>query len=318
MSIQTKILSLALSLLLLVLVSCRSNSPNEDSSSTSESSQESVQGGSDIADSGMADNDAASSDQEGANQVANTGTLTFVANGEDFVRQGFVSKDGWSITFERLTITLENLSAYQTDPPYDASDGERPTGTAISRGGPFTVDLAADVEDAQPISIDVVDESPSGQYNAISWRMALAQEGDTTGSSIHMVGIASQGDMQIHFALAIDEEYSYHCGEYIGDERKGFLPDGGDAELEATFHFDHLFGNGDAPSDDAINQTALGFEPLAALAEDGQVETTLSGLAEQLDENEFTLLTDALASLGHVGEGHCFEAEAGYTGQKDE
>ena len=28
------------------------------------------------------------------------GSLVLVANGEDFVRQGFVSKDGWSINFE--------------------------------------------------------------------------------------------------------------------------------------------------------------------------------------------------------------------------
>jgi len=30
-----------------------------------------------------------------------TGRLQVYANGEDFVRQGFVSKDGWSINFDQ-------------------------------------------------------------------------------------------------------------------------------------------------------------------------------------------------------------------------
>jgi hypothetical protein len=47
-----------------------------------------------------------------------TGTLEFYANGEDFVRQGFVSKDGWSIQFDHVYITLDGIAAYQTDPPY--------------------------------------------------------------------------------------------------------------------------------------------------------------------------------------------------------
>jgi len=40
-----------------------------------------------------------------------TGTLQFYANGEDFVRQGFVSKDGWAINFDTVNITLENITA---------------------------------------------------------------------------------------------------------------------------------------------------------------------------------------------------------------
>jgi len=31
-----------------------------------------------------------------------TGTLQFVANGEDFIRQGFTSKDGWNISFDEV------------------------------------------------------------------------------------------------------------------------------------------------------------------------------------------------------------------------
>ncbi|MGB3613727.1 MAG: hypothetical protein WBA10_08035, partial [Elainellaceae cyanobacterium] len=40
------------------------------------------------------------------------GTLEFRANGEDFVRQGFVSKDGWQMDFDHLYVTLSELKAY--------------------------------------------------------------------------------------------------------------------------------------------------------------------------------------------------------------
>ena len=48
-----------------------------------------------------------------------TGTLALVANGEDFVRQGFVTKDGWQIDFNHVYVTLDDVTAYQTDPPFD-------------------------------------------------------------------------------------------------------------------------------------------------------------------------------------------------------
>ncbi|WP_353736712.1 hypothetical protein [Moorena sp. SIO2C4] len=34
--------------------------------------------------------------------TAGNGKLQFRANGEDFVRQGFVSKDRWQISFDRV------------------------------------------------------------------------------------------------------------------------------------------------------------------------------------------------------------------------
>ena len=51
------------------------------------------------------------------------GILEFFANGEDFVRQGFVSKDGWQITFESLPIGIADIVAYQADSPYDVEEG---------------------------------------------------------------------------------------------------------------------------------------------------------------------------------------------------
>ncbi|MEO1288023.1 MAG: DUF4382 domain-containing protein, partial [Chloroflexota bacterium] len=53
-----------------------------------------------------------------------TGTLEFHANGEDFVREGFVSKDGWIINFDHVWVSLSNVRAHQTNPPYDPFAGE--------------------------------------------------------------------------------------------------------------------------------------------------------------------------------------------------
>ena len=38
------------------------------------------------------------------------GTLAFQANGEDFVRQGFVAKDGWTIDFDHVYVTLAEVT----------------------------------------------------------------------------------------------------------------------------------------------------------------------------------------------------------------
>ncbi len=41
--------------------------------------------------------ESAAPEAEAVAESEGTGTLEIVANGEDFVRQGFVSKDGWAI-----------------------------------------------------------------------------------------------------------------------------------------------------------------------------------------------------------------------------
>ena len=42
-----------------------------------------------------------------------TGTLVFTANGEDFVRRGFVSEDGWTIGFHAVFANVYGPTAYQ-------------------------------------------------------------------------------------------------------------------------------------------------------------------------------------------------------------
>ena len=218
---------------------------------------------------------------------AAVGTLQFDANGEDFVRQGFVSKDGWSINFDHVYITLADVTACQTDPPYDPhSSADMNCDVKIKLDKVYTVDLAEGGDNAPPILVDEVADAPVGHYNAISWKMVKAPTGPAAGYSVVMIGTAEKDGQIVDFVINVEEECAYICGEYVGDERKGIVVDGGTADLEMTFHFDHIFGDAETPLDDALNLGALGFEPFA---EGGEVDLNMAEL-----------------HLGHVGEGHCY------------
>lgn len=242
-----------------------------------------------------------------------SGQLEIRANGEDFVRQGFVSKDGWSINFDQVLVNLQAITAYQTDPPFEAATGEMPEGENVTIAGPMMVDLAAGDADAAPILLETV-EASTGQYNAVSWEMV---NGDA-GFTLHLIGTAEKDGTTIPFDIQINEVYQYVCGEFVGDERKGFVEQDAAGDVELTFHFDHVFGDADTDLSEALNVGALGFDPLAALATDGSLTVTQADLAVGLSNEAFATLMDTLGTLGHVGEGHCFEAENGYTGHSDE
>ncbi|NJL00636.1 MAG: DUF4382 domain-containing protein [Spirulinaceae cyanobacterium SM2_1_0] len=235
-----------------------------------------------------------------------TGTLQLVANGEDFVRQGFTTKDGWDITFDRVLVTLANVEAHQTEPPYDPdSDDELQAIETITLvAAPETIDLAAGDAEAEPILVSEEDV-PGGQYNALSWDVVVAESGEAEGAAIALFGQASKDGRTLDFALRLDEPLSYTCGEFVGDERKGIVKADANANVEATLHFDHIFGDAELAADDELNAGALGFEPLAALAEGDTVEADSARLAAELDAAAYEQLTAAIASLGHVGEGHC-------------
>lgn len=240
-----------------------------------------------------------------------TGELAFRANGEDFVRQGFESKDGWTISFDNVFVTLADVAAYQTDPPFDAATGADPEGEAAMLEAAQTTDLAAGDANADPILLGRV-EAAVGQYNATSWDMI---NGDS-GITLQLIGTAEKEGNSINFDIKIDETYRYACGEYVGDERKGFVTDESLGEVEMTFHFDHVFGDAGTDLSDPLNEGALGFEPLAALADGSSLDVTQADLEAGLSSDDYATLLDTLATLGHVGEGHCFEAENGYTAEE--
>ncbi len=217
-----------------------------------------------------------------------TGKLQFYANGEDFVRQGFVSKDGWSITFDHVYITLSDIAAYQTEPPYEPASGTdiQPKAT-VALDGAYTVDLAEGDENASPLLVAEVSGVAAGHYNALAWKMSKAASGPTAGHALVMIGVAEKDGQVVNFNIQIDEECEYQCGEYVGDVRKGIVAEGSTADVQMTFHFDHIFGDGELPLDDELNLGAVGFQPFA----DGQAAADVIDMAEM--------------HLGHVGEGHC-------------
>ena len=247
------------------------------------------------------DNETATSGDTGP-----TGTLEFNANGEDFVRQGFISKDGWNINFDHVYAHLAGINAYQTDPPYDPHhDGANVEANMIaSLAGVHTVDLAKGDENAEPIMVDAV-AAPAGHYNAVSWQMIPATSGPTEGYSLVIIGTAEKDAQNIDFTIKVETEYEYICGEFVGDERKGFVIDGGTADVEMTFHFDHVFGDAETSPDDALNVGAVGFDAFAAIAEGGVLNENLAGLETKLSAADYQALVYILPTLGHVGEGHC-------------
>ena len=237
------------------------------------------------------------------------GKLQFNANGEDFIRQGFVSKDGWSIKFDNVYVTLADVTACQTDPPYDPYAGsEMNCDVNVSLDNVYTVDLAEGGEDSPTIFVGEVLDAPVGYYNALSWSVVKATSGPAAGYSLVIIGTAEKDGQSIDFNIKIDKEYEYAGGEYEGNEPKGMVQEGGMGDLEVTFHIDHIFGYIETPSDDILNLLALGFEPFAGIAEDGKLDVDMSDLQSKLSSGEYgdyQTLVNTLLNLGHVGDGHC-------------
>ena len=236
------------------------------------------------------------------------GTLAVRANGEERARDGFTTKDGWALDFKNLYVSLAEINAYQTDPPFDPAtdDGMPEAEVAIAIPGPIVVDIAAQGDNGETVLVGEI-PAPAGQFNALSWQMPLVLEGPAQGYSMVMEGTATKNGKTLPFTLGIQEELAFVCGDFIGDDRKGILTAGGVADLEATFHLDHLFGEGKKQADDEINIGALGFEPLAALAQNNAVNVSSKDLKEKLSEEDYQTFLKVLSNFGHVGEGHCRE-----------
>ena len=240
--------------------------------------------------------------------ASGTGTLLGQANGEDFVRNGFTGKDGWRIDFDHLYVTMTDVTAAQ-NPLTEAGESEagpeestQPQQSVVYGASPVTVDLAAGNGPTE--AIDFAD-APSGRYNELAWQLVPAQTGPAEGYPIMLIGTATKDADAVSFEIGLADEIAYTCGDFIGDERKGILTNGKTAEVEATFHFDHMFGDVEAPETDKINLGALGFEPLAELSQGGQLTIDSQELQDQLSEKDYATLQATLLSLGHVGEGHC-------------
>lgn len=222
--------------------------------------------------------------------IEDQGTLVFTANGEDFVRHGFLDKQGWRISFDKLFVNLVDPTAY-------GKPGE------VILKGSFWVDLAEGDEHASPIVIGKIDNTNAGNYQSLKFKIERAASGEYKGHSIVMVGNAEKNGRKVPFIIRLDEEMDCDGKEgYVGDEVKGLLQAGAATDVEMTFHFDHVFGDREAPVNDHINTESVGFDFFNQFARDGSVEITQ---AEMAQAEGYDMLVKSIRTLGHLGEGHC-------------
>ena len=222
-----------------------------------------------------------------------TGTIIFTANGEDFVRQGFVDKQGWNISFDNLYVNIVDPVAYM-------AGGEK---LEVALTGEYWIDLAQGDENADPITVGKLDNVKAGNYQSLRFKLKKASEGDYKGFSVVMIGTASKEDKSIPFTIKLDEEMDYDGKEgFVGDEIKGMLKAGDTTTVEMTFHFDHIFGDKEAPDDDHINTGSVGFDFFNPFSKEGKVDVIQEDMKTA---KEFKTLVQAMWTLGHLGEGHC-------------
>ncbi len=223
----------------------------------------------------------------------NKGTLKFFANGEDFVRQGFIDKDNWHISFDKLFINLSNITSYSTD------------GKTVELKGPYYLDLAQGDENAELILIDTKQKVQPANYQGLKFSITKAKTGKYPDYSIVMIGKAKKNKKTIDFIIKINEEIDWDCKEgYVGDVIKGIVEKDCIGDVETTFHFDHIFGDIEAESDDHINIGSVGFDYFAQFAKDGILEIDQKTLSEKTDKKKYEKFIKSIWGLGHCGEGH--------------
>jgi len=228
--------------------------------------------------------------------TAKTGNLIVTANGEDFVRQGFITRDGWSVTFDSVLVHLSDIRAYNKE-----------QGLQQKLSGAYLVDVAAGGKNAAPIPVDTLNAIPAGNYQSLQFRISRSTSGTFEGYSMVLKGTASKDGDSLPFLIQLDEEMLFTGDEgYVGDEIKGVVAPDSTGEVEITFHFDHIFGDAGADSTDHINTGSVGFDYFKPYI---QKNNGVVSQAELISTQDYKKFVQSLRSLGHLGEGHCHVSE---------
>jgi hypothetical protein len=267
-------------------------------------------------------------------ESADTGTLVFVMNGEDFACNSFVSEDGYTIDFSHVWATVSGPTAFQVVVEDDSTDPEnnarlKPQDLRAHAGHPHA-DIAdgqahqaligqftRDLHDATgPVEIGRVEDIEIGNYNYLNFDLEPATEEsdgaleDALGYSLMLVGTAEKDGETLPFTIALTERLSFvGCGPH--HDNIGIVDVGTTGTAEITFHLDHLFGDAsEGPADpddpDTVNAVAVGFGWFAQLVQNGELWATQSDLSTLDGYDAFMA---AFQTIGHSGEGHCGLAE---------
>lgn len=269
-------------------------------------------------------------DDDDEDSDSGEGTLEFYANGEEFIRDGFVGKTGWDIQFDNFYVNVLGPTAFQvavdeltlndsnspecdedTYSPLHAGHPHEdiPEGSAHEAlTGEYWLDLHEGV-DRQLIG--TVADAPVGNYNYVNFAMIQKADGDYPNYSIVMIGDATKDTETVQFTIKLNEEMLFSsCHQEVDDENAGVVAKGGTGSVELTFHSDHLFGDYESLDDpDSVNPGATGFQPFADLAESGILDIDQNEMKSQLSTDDYTTFIAALRTLGHSGEGHCGYSE---------
>ena len=229
--------------------------------------------------------------------------LDVMVNGEAFAEEGMVSKDGWEISFDQVTVMVGEVTVSGVPANADPDQGDLVEVPWSLEGGSEAAEVppgfvAVSLQDG-PVKLGP-QEVPVGTYNQVQW-----QWGADATAAIALKGTAVQGDQSIPFNLRFPGEFQANCGDYVGDERKGIVTADSGGEVELTLHLDHMFGDGDSPPNDEINTKSFGFNPFLETASEEGIVVTPATWESWGTPALRQSLKDVLISMPHVGEGHC-------------
>ena len=219
--------------------------------------------------------------------------MLFTANGEDFIINGLTSKEGWHIQFDNVLVNICDPEAYNPD---------RTELKAVLEGH-HMVDLKRGTSNQPQVSVGILPDAKAGNYQSLRFSLKQMETGEYAGYSIVLKGFAEKEKVKIPFLIKLDEELTFNGREgYVGDSIKGILHPGKTADVEMTFHFDHLFGNIEMDADDHVNSQSPGFEFFLHYIKDKKIDVN-----QELTKSnpQYDILIQGIETLGHLGEGHC-------------
>ena len=221
------------------------------------------------------------------------GNLLFNANGEDFVVNGLISKEGWKVDFDKVLVNLGSPQAYNP---------ENQDLKAILEGD-HLVDLKRGTSARPEVSVGIVSHADTGNYQSLKFSLKRIESGEYAGYSIVLIGIAQKDEIKVPFIIKLDEEMTFNGREgYVGDSIKGILGEDKTTDVEMTFHFDHIFGNIEMGDEDHVNSESPGFALFLDFIKDKTIDVDQK---EMRDHSLYNSLIHGIETLGHLGEGHC-------------